>query len=66
MRYLQNLIYINHELGEDVECFFKKITVIGQITNVHAREYGLTVYLCQQPEGRINEIYQAAVKRESR
>jgi hypothetical protein len=62
---VKTLIYINDELNQDVDYFFKNISVSGQITNAHAREYGLKVYLCQNPKDNINIIYQAAVKRES-
>jgi hypothetical protein len=43
-----SFIYINDELGEDVNKLFRKITKIGSITNPDAREYGTQVYLCEE------------------
>lgn len=42
-------IYINHELGADVQNLFADIRKIGEITNPLARERGCAVYLCKQP-----------------
>jgi hypothetical protein len=46
---ITSFIYINHELGGDVQKLFKKITLAGSISNPDAREYGTAVFLCQQP-----------------
>lgn len=63
---IQNLIYINGNLGEDVAELFSQIMIVGKITNIHAREYGTTVYLCQKPKRDVNILWHAAIKRDSR
>lgn len=60
---IEYFIYINDELGEDVAALFEKIEVVGQITNVNAREYGTTVYLCTQPRSSFNVFYKEVVER---
>jgi hypothetical protein len=57
------LIYVNDELGEDISEYFAEIKLAGQLTNEYAREYGLQVYLCQQPRGDFSAYYQAKVTR---
>jgi hypothetical protein len=54
---IKSLVYINDDLGEDVNELFKKIKVVGSITNQDAREYGTTVYLCEEPAGSFNEFW---------
>jgi hypothetical protein len=52
---ITSIVYINYEMpGEDVRGLFKKITKIGSITNTHSREYGTSVYLCQEPVQSFN------------
>ncbi len=46
---IKSLVYINHELGADIEELFADISIIGKISDPDAREYGATVYLCQNP-----------------
>ncbi len=50
-------VYINNELGEDIGLVFNKITKVGSITNRDAREFGTTVYLCEQPAGSFNSFW---------
>jgi hypothetical protein len=52
-------IYINDEMGEDVRTLFRKITIIGSITNPDAREFGTTVYLCEDPVMSFNKFWKA-------
>ena len=59
---ITSLVYINDELGEDIKTFFRKITIVGSISNPDAREYGTTVYLCQEPVSSFNEIWKARLK----
>ena len=54
---ITTVVYINDELGEDVEKLFGKITVIGSISNPDAREYGTTVYLCENPTMSFNSFW---------
>lgn len=60
---ITSFIYINHELGKDVQMAFKKITLVGQISNPDAREYGTQVYLCEEPKGRFNAFWAERVSR---
>ncbi|MCX6256117.1 MAG: glycosyltransferase family 39 protein [Bacteroidia bacterium] len=57
-----SFIYINDELGEDVNKLFRKITNIGSISNPDAREFGTTVYLCQDPVISFNEFWTNRLK----
>ena len=54
---IKSFIYINDELGEDVNALFRKITNVGSITNPDAREYGTTVYLCEDPVMSFNRFW---------
>lgn len=56
---ITSLIYINDEMGDDVKGLFKKITVIGGITDPDAREYGTLVYLCEDPASSFNDFWKA-------
>ncbi len=51
------LFYVNDELGEDVDSLFAQCDSIGSITNINAREYGTTVYLCQSPKDNFNRFW---------
>ncbi len=46
---IEYFIYINNELDDDEKELFTDLEVIGSISNVNAREYGTTVYLCSEP-----------------
>jgi hypothetical protein len=54
---ITSLVYINFEMGEDVKSIFRKITNVGSISNRDAREYGLRVYLCQEPVESFNKFW---------
>jgi hypothetical protein len=56
-------IYINDELGKDVNKLFMKITDIGSISNPDAREFGTTVYLCQNPVMSFNKFWTERISR---
>jgi hypothetical protein len=55
-------IYINDELGDDVRELFRKISIVGSIQNPDAREFGTTVYLCEDPVISFNEFWTARLK----
>jgi hypothetical protein len=59
---ITSVVYINDEPGEDIKTFFRKITIVGSISNPDAREYGTTVYLCQEPVSGFNEFWKARLK----
>jgi hypothetical protein len=54
---IKSLIYINDDLGEDIRLLFRNITEVGKISNVDAREFGTTVFLCQEPVMSFNEFW---------
>jgi len=54
---IEELIYINDELGEDVADFFESVETIGSITNKNSREFGTTVYLCKNPKRSFNVFW---------
>lgn len=62
---IEYLVYINDEVGDDINELFTEIRLVGKISNIHAREYGTAVYLCMQPAGSFNEIWKNALKQYS-
>ncbi len=54
---ITSLIYINNEMGDDIKNLFSKITIIGKISDPDAREYGTTVYLCEDPVMSFNKFW---------
>lgn len=61
-REIRHGIYINDEMGEDVRSLFRSITVVGSISNQHAREFGTTVWLCEDPVVDFNEFWSERLK----
>jgi hypothetical protein len=59
---ITSLIYINDELGEDIKLLFKKITEAGRISSPDAREFGTTVYLCEEPIMSFNTFWEERLK----
>jgi hypothetical protein len=61
---ITSIVYINNEPpGEDVKALFRKITVIGSISDPDAREFGTTVYLCEYPVQSFNSFWVARLKK---
>jgi hypothetical protein len=60
---ITSMVYINDKPGPDVKALFSKITVIGSITNPDAREYGTTVYLCENPVQSFNSFWVARLEK---
>jgi hypothetical protein len=60
---IEYMIYINDALGDDVASAFNKIEVAGEITNINAREYGTTVYVCSKPRIPFIELWKRARER---
>jgi len=54
---IKTAIYINNELGEDVNNLFSRITPVGSISDPDAREFGTTVYLCENPKMSFNKFW---------
>src|SRR5574341_472238 len=52
---LSTLIYVNDELGEDIQHFFAKVELAGQVNDRHFRENGVQVYLCRNPQNGFGE-----------
>ncbi|HUX96842.1 MAG TPA: glycosyltransferase family 39 protein [Bacteroidales bacterium] len=46
------------EPGDDVKALFRKITRIGSISNPDAREFGTSVYLCEEPVRSFNQFWE--------
>jgi hypothetical protein len=57
-----SFVYINDEMGEDVRLLFEKITKIGSISNPDAREFGTTVWLCEDPVDSFNKFWSLRIK----
>jgi hypothetical protein len=60
---LSTLIYVNDELGEDIQHFFADIELAGQVNNEFYRENGLQVYLCRHPRPDFADFYREKVGR---
>jgi hypothetical protein len=59
---IKSIVYINTEApGDDVKWLFRKITRIGGITNPDAREFGTSVYLCEDPVESFNKFWTARI-----
>jgi hypothetical protein len=58
---ITNLIYINGELGEDINKLFADCRLIGKIKNPLAREFGVGVWLCTGPHSSFNEFWRQRV-----
>ncbi len=54
-------IYINDELGEDINKLFADVKLVGKISNPLAREYGTQVYLCQNPRTNFSQFWSERV-----
>lgn len=59
---ITSLIYINDELGEDVRQIFRRVVKVGAISNSDAREYGTSVWLCQDPVDSFNRFWTLRLK----
>lgn len=56
------LIYVNDELGEDIQNLFEDIQLIGQVEHPFAREKGTQVYLCQNPRTSFADFWSQRVR----
>ena len=59
---ITSFIYINDELGEDVNLLFRKILEVGKVSDPDAREFGTTVYLCREPVMSFNMFWSERLK----
>ncbi len=59
---IEYFIYINDELGDDVNELFQNVKVVGSISNEHAREFGTTVYLCSRPVSSFNSLWKDVIE----
>lgn len=59
---VESFIYINDELGQDINDLFQDIKIIGQISNPDAREYGTTVYLCTKPKYKFSQFWNSVLE----
>jgi hypothetical protein len=59
---IETLIYINDELGSDVEALFEEIILIGEVADPLSRQYGVKVYLCNQPRRSFNAFWKETLK----
>lgn len=62
---IREFIYVNDELGKDIQLGFGNIKEIGRIQNVNAREYGTRVYLCRQPKGDVRAFLKGRIAEET-
>jgi len=60
---ITSLIYINDNLGSNVEALFEDIKIVGSIKDPLSRQFGVTIYLCQKPRRSFNEFWTEVVER---
>ena len=61
---VNTLIYVNDELGEDVQNGFADIQRIGEVANPLARERGTGVWLCRKPNGHFPDFWAKRAREE--
>jgi hypothetical protein len=59
---ITSMVYINDEMGDDVRQLFGKITKVGSISNPDAREFGTTVWLCEDPADSFNKFWEIRIR----
>ncbi|NMC36927.1 MAG: glycosyltransferase family 39 protein [Bacteroidales bacterium] len=59
---IESALYINDELGDDVQAIFRDIRKVGSISNPHAREYGTTVWLLRDPAESFNSFWKMRIR----
>lgn len=60
-REITHFIYVNDELGEDVQQLFADIRLVGTIENPRARERGTRVYICKAPRESFRNFYKSRI-----
>lgn len=58
---INTLIYVNDELGEDVEALFEEIRIQGTVTTPYARERGTRIYVATRPRTPLHEFWRERV-----
>ncbi len=62
-RDITSVVYINDdEPGDDIKALFSKVTLVGSISNPHARESGTSVYLFEEPTQSFNKFWEERIK----
>jgi hypothetical protein len=61
---LHTFIYVNDELGDDVQAVFSNIEKIGEINDPQAREKGTGVWLCRDSSDRFRALWRQRVGEE--
>lgn len=59
------LIYIHYEIA-GLDALFERCTEIGTVSNIYFRENGVKVFLCENPNDRLQEVYKQKAKDEKK
>lgn len=59
---MKYFIYINDELGEDVEDLFAIVEKVGEVQHPFARERGTMVFFCKDPRSSLAEFWSDRVQ----
>lgn len=59
----KTLVYVNHELGDDMPGFFEKLELVGRLDMPLSRQNGVVVYRCENPTPAFFERVGTAIKR---
>lgn len=54
---IEGMVYVNDELGEDVQALFSNIELIGEVQEKYARERGTQIYLCREPRSDFRKFW---------
>jgi hypothetical protein len=57
-------VYVDDELGDDVNELFAKIDLIGEVTDPYSREQGTKIYLCQAPRSDFGALWSRRIREE--
>jgi hypothetical protein len=55
-------VYVNGELGRDLDSLFSHIEKAGSITNQYSREYNTSVFVCRMPRADFRRFWADRVK----
>jgi len=59
---IDQFIYVNDELGEDVASLFASVTIVDSVKDIRAREFGTKVYLCQKPVTSFSDFWNSRLE----
>ncbi len=59
---VDQFIYVNDNLGEDIENLFARVILVDRVKNPRARELGTRVYLCREPTASFKDFWNSRLE----